>query len=191
MSSIGGIIQDGTGKGYFAQVDSSNRLRVRNVGETTYDDASMTGESFNVNTQFVSVTVGTEFPLFYFKNNEASDVVVVAWFIGIGVAGGSPTENALMRVYGNPSSVTGGTNVTVTNRRIGDARIFAFDAKSSPTWTPAGTPVLYQTQTASSRVFGTVNLTLPRNASLIVTCQLNGAQTANIYTGFTGYVAGE
>jgi hypothetical protein len=184
------LIQDGTGKGYFAQVDDTNRLRVRSVGETSYDDASLQGTSFNLNTQFVSVGVGTEFPLLYLKNNEATDAVIVAWFIGIGIAGGSPTENALLRVYGNPSGVSGGASVGVVNRRIGDARIFAFDALSSPTWTPSGTPVLYQTQTPSTRVFGLVNLTVPRNASLIVTCQLNGAQTANVYTGFSGYVTG-
>lgn len=189
--SYSNLIQDGTGKGYLAKVDAENRLRVRAVTESEYDDAATGGESWNVNTQNISVTVGTEFPLFYFKSSEVNDVVVVAWFIGIGVAGGTPTENALLRVYGNPSSVTGGTDVTVLNRRIGSGRIFDFTAKSSPTWTPTGTPVLYQTQTASSRVFGNVNLVLPRGSSLIATVQLNGAQTANVYTGFTGYVAAD
>lgn len=184
------LIQDGTGRGYLAQVDDTNRLQVRAVQETTYDDSAASGESFNVNTEFVNVTVGTEFPLFYFKNTEPRNVVLVGWFVGIGLQGGTPTESPLLRVYGNPSSVSGGTDVVVTNRRIGSGRVFSFTAKKAPTWTPSGTPTLYQTQAPNSRVFGTVNLVVPPNGSVIVTCQLNGAQTANIYTGFTGYVAG-
>ena len=188
------FIQDGKGRGYLTEVTSENKLAVQGIVDTTYDNASQTGESFNVNTEFVSITVGTETPLFYFKNLEAEDVVVVGWFIGIGVAGGTPTENALLRVYANPTSVSGGVSITTVNRTIGSGRSFDFTTLKQSGGTPLtatlpSVPVLYQTQTASSRVFGNVYLTVPRNNSLIVTCQLNGAQTANIYTGFTGYVA--
>lgn len=189
------IITDGTGKGFLAKVDGQNRLLTRSTADTRYDEASISGESFNVNTEFVSITVGTETPLLYFKNNEPDDIVVVGWFIGIGIAGGSPTEHALMRVYGGANTVSGGVDVPVTNRRIGAGRAFDFVAKRQDSGTPLSvtlpsTPVLYQTQTAASRVFGTVYLTVPRSQTLTVTCQLNGYQTANIYTGFTGYVAG-
>lgn len=188
-------IQDGTGKGYLAEVTEHNQLSIAGIADTSYDAASQTGESFNINTEFVSITVGTETPLFYFKNNESNPAVIVGWFIGIGLAGGTATENALLRVYANPTSVSGGLDVTTVNRTIGSGRTFTFDGKKqsggSPlTATLPSVPVLYQTQTASSRVFGNVYLTVPKGNSLIVTCQLNGAQTANIYTGFTGFVAG-
>lgn len=188
------IITDGTGKGFLAKVDDQNRLLTRSTADTRYDEASVSGESFNLNTEFVSITVGTETPLLYFKNNEPNDVIVVGWFIGIGIAGGTPTEHALMRVYGGANTVSGGVDIPVTNRRIGSGRAFDFTAKRQDSGTPLSvtlpsTPVLYQTQTAASRVFGTVYLTVPRSQTLTVTCQLNGYQTANIYTGFTGYVA--
>jgi hypothetical protein len=187
------FIQDGKGRGYLTEVTSDNRLAVQGINDTSYQEASQTGLGFNVNTEFVSITVGTETPLFYFKNLETSDVVIAAWFIGIGVAGGSPTENALLRVYPNPTSVSGGVETIVVNRTIGSGKSFNFTTLKQSSGTPLTatlptTPTLFQTQTASTRVFGEVYITVPRNNALIVTCQLNGAQTANIYTGFSGYL---
>lgn len=187
------FIQDGTGKGYLAQVSSANRLLTETINETSFISRGRAGAGFNVNTEFVSITVGTETPLFYLKNNESSDVVLVAWFIGTGIAGGTPTEHGLVRVYTNPTGVSGGLTVPVTNRRVGDGRTFSFDAKKQSAGTPLlatlpTTPVLYQTQTPQSRVFGEVYVTLPRAQSVVVTYQANGGQTINIYTGFSGYV---
>lgn len=188
------FIQDGKGKGFLAEVSSDNRLSVNAIQDSSYQKASQSGLGFNINTEFVSITVGTETPLFYFKNLEESDAIIAAWFIGIGVAGGSPTENALLRVYANPTSVSGGATVTPVNRTVGSGRSFNFTTLKQSGGSPLSAtlptvPILYQTQTASSRVFGEVYLTVPRNNSLIVTVQLNGAQTANIYTGFSGYLA--
>lgn len=191
--SIGGFIQDGTGKGFLAQVNSGNQLSVRALTETEFVDQSEKGESFNVNTGFVQILVGTETPLLYFSTAEANNVALVAWFIGLGLQGGVPTENALLRVYANPTGVSGGVAITPQNRRIGSPRSFAFtalrqDAGSPLLATPPASPLLFQTQTPSSRVFGEVNLTLPRLQSVLVTIQPNGAQPINCYTGFSGYV---
>lgn len=191
--SIGGFIQDGTGKGYLAKVNAENQLTVRALSETEFLDQSEKGESFNLNTGFVQITVGTETPLLYFKTNETNNVALVAWFIGLGLQGAVPTENALLRIYANPTAVSGGVAVLPQNRRIGSPRSFDFtalrqDAGTPLLATPPSTPVLFQTQTPSSRVFGEVNLTLPRAQSVLVTLQANGAQPINCYTGFSGYV---
>lgn len=188
------FIQDGKGKGYLAEVRSDNRLSVNAIQDSSYQQAAQSGLGFNINTEFVPITVGTETPLFYYKNLEEADAVIAAWFIGIGVAGGSPTENALMRVYTNPTSVSGGVSVTPVNRTVGSGRSFNFTTLKQNAGTPLtatlpSVPILYQTQTASTRVFGEVYITVPRNNALIVTVQFNGIQTANIYTGFSGYLA--
>jgi hypothetical protein len=187
------FIQDGKGRGFLASVDNNNRLVTSAVNQTTFEEASAKGLGFNLNTEFVSITVGTQTPLFYFKNNEPYDVLISAWFIGLGVAGGSPTENALLKVWANPTAVSGGVSVTPQNRRVGEGRSFAFDAKKQDSGTPLlatppSSPLLFQTQTASTRVFSEVDLTLPRGQSLLVTLTANGAQTINAYTGFSGYV---
>lgn len=188
------FILDGKGRGYQAEVDTDNRLRISGIQETTYDFAGIQGKSFNINTEFVSVTSSAETNLLYVQNNEATDIVIVGWFIGTGLASGSATEVGLVRVYPNPTGVSGGASAEVVNRKIGDGRIFNItatkqDSGSPLLATPPSTPVLYQTQTASSRVFGNVYLTLPRSQALLVTYEPNGVEPINIYTGFTGFIS--
>ena len=183
------FIQDGTGKGYRAKVDADNRLRVFNVGATLYERQASRGAAFNINTELLSINSTAETALLYVTSQEEVDVEIVGWFIGtdFGTVG---ANQGLMRVYQSPTGVTGGTTVPVVNRRAGDPTVFDLTALHTPTWTPSGTPVLYQTHSLPQRVFGTVNLFLPRGAGLIVTCEFSTATTPfSIYTGFTGYIA--
>lgn len=191
------LIQDGTGKGFFAQVDDSNKLSVRGVVETTYDERGKIGEAFNVNTELVpfASTGTTETPLLYFKNNELADIELLNFFIAVGLSSaGVFSENPLFRVYGNPTGVTGGVAISPTNRRVGSPRAFGVtaqrqDAGTPLVWTPAGTPLLYQTLTQSNRSFGAVNLHLGPSASVIVTFTSNlAASTVSAYAGFAGFV---
>ena len=192
MSSI---IEDGTGQGFFAKVDSDNRLRTSAVSEDGLVNGSELGNAFNVNTEFIPLSGSGEQPILYFKNNGSKDVVISNWFIGIGFAGGSGSEAMILRAYTNPTGgtlITSGTDVVPVNRRIGDGKVFRYDVKkgdgSTSTLTGYGaTPVLYQTQGPNSRVFGTINLTLPQGSSLGITVDMNGYEPANIYTGFIGY----
>ncbi len=62
-------IEDGTGKGFSAGVDSENRLLVRTINETEFDHATRKGNAYNINTLFFSVTDSVERPLLYVKNN--------------------------------------------------------------------------------------------------------------------------
>jgi hypothetical protein len=182
------FIKDGTGKGYLAGVDSMNRLETYATTEALFDNRARAGEAFNINTELLSISSTAETPLLYVKNNQQSDIVLVGWFIGtdLGTVGASL---GLMRVYGNPIGLSGGSALSALNRRIGDPKVFAIDALSQPTWTPSGTPVLYQTQSLGSRVFGTVNIFVARAQSVVVTCEFATATTPfEIYTGFTGYV---
>ena len=193
------LIQDGTGRGYLARVDNTNRLAVRGVIETTYDNLGKMGAAFNVNTQLVPfVSTGTtETPLLYLRNLEPSDIELVNVFFAIGLSAGVFSENPLFRAYSNPVSVAGGVAVTPTNRLIGDPRTFALtvqrqDAGTPLTWTPAGTPILYQTLIQSNRSVGAVNLHLPSSASVIITLTTNlAASTVSAYAGFAGFIDAE
>ena len=183
------FLQDGTGKGFRAKVDNGNRLRVFSIGATLYERQAEEGKAFNINTELLSISSTAETPLLYVTSDEPTDIEIVGWFIGtdFGTVG---ANQGLMRVYQSPTGVTGGTTVPVVNRRAGDPTVFDLTALHTPTWTPSGTPVLYQTHSLPQRVFGTVNLFLPRGAGLIVTCEFSTATTPfSIYTGFTGYIA--
>lgn len=188
------VIQDGTGRGFFLKIDDENRAFVRAVSDNTIIHESGQGNAWNINTQNISVTTSGESALLYFKNNSSLDAVIASVFIGIGTAGGTPTDNALIRCYTNPTGGTllsGGGAVTVVNRRIGSGRTFNYTVLSGSAGSTitgqASTPVLYQTQTASSRVAGDVNLTVPKGQSIALTVDLKGAQTANVYFGLAGY----
>ena len=193
------LIQDGTGRGYLARVDDTNRLAVRGVVETTYDNLGKLGAAFNVNTQLVPfVSTGTtEVPLLYLRNLEPSDIELVNVFFAIGLSAGVFSENPLFRAYAQPVGVAGGVAVIPTNRLIGDPRTFALtvlrqDAGTPLTWTPAGTPILYQTLTQSNRSVGAVNLHLPSSASVIITLTTNlAASTVSAYAGFAGFIDAE
>lgn len=193
------LIQDGTGRGYLARVDETNRLSVRGVVETTYDNVGKVGEAFNINTQLVpfASTGTTETPLLYVQNLEVSDVELVNLFIAVGLSAGVFSENPLFRAYASPVGVAGGVSVPATNRRIGDPRTFNLNARRQDagtplTWTPAGTPLLYQTLTQSNRSVGAVNLHLPPSGSVIVTLTTNlAASTVSAYAGFAGFLDAE
>lgn len=187
------VIQDGTGTGYFARVDNENRLDVRAVSDSTIIHESGQGNAWNINTQNVSVSSAGENALLYFKNNSSLDAVVTSLFIGIGTGTGTATDNALIRAYANPTGgtlISGGGAVTVVNRRIGSGRTFNYTVLSGSSGSTitgqAATPVLYQTQTASSRVAGDVNLTLPKGQAIALTVDLKGI-SANVYFAMAGY----
>ena len=195
---MGFEIKDGTGTGNLARVDKENRLSVRSIQETELERSVLDGRAFNINTEFLPVSSSGENALLYVKNNENEKLIVAAWFIGTGIAGGTNTEAPLIRTYYNP---TGGTliasasAVTPVNRNAGSSQVLLADCyKGGDGFTITGqdTPVvLYQTQGANSRSFGNVFLTLPKGSSLAVTYEPNGAEPINIYTGFQVYVESE
>lgn len=190
------IIQDGSGNGFSAKVDSSNRLLVKGVTRTEFENSTFEGNAYNINTFNINVTVGTETALLYLKNNDNRAMVIAAWFIGTGIQGASPTSLPLFQVYSNPTGGTllsGGTPVAAINRLVGsanelDADILAGDGSSSTATGYDPVPILYQTQGTSQRAFGNVYITLQRGASLVVTATMNGAQNIDVYTGFQVYL---
>ena len=53
---MGFEITDGGGKGYSAEVDSENRLRVFSIAEPEVFNASSLGNSYNFNTGVINLT---------------------------------------------------------------------------------------------------------------------------------------
>jgi len=196
--SFSNLIQDGTGQGYLAQVDNRNRVRTRAVTESEFDQATLEGEAFNINTLLQTMGAGNS-ALFRLTNNESRSIVLVGWFIGTdGIT--TSADNPLVAVYGEVTGFSGAeTAVPVVNRQVGSARAFSITA-ARPTTYPqtlvgaAAAPVLYQTQGATARTFGNVFITVPSGASVGIELSTTGAGTISggkIYTGFTGYVAEE
>jgi hypothetical protein len=185
-------IEDGTGTGNRAKVEE-NRLYTNALTLGNFENAVLTGNAYNVNTELLTITSDTEHALLYLKNNEDHDIVIESWFIGTD-AGTNGANLGIMRAYFDPTGgtiISGGTTTTPVNRKGGDSKSAEVDALVGGqgfTATGVGTAVLYQTQTVSSRVFGNVKLALEPGKSIVITYDPNGAQTIGIYTGFQFYV---
>ncbi len=189
-------IQDGTGTKLKAKINEENRLLTQTISETEFDHATGQGDSYNINTEFLTITGNTEIPLLYIRNNNDRDLVLSAWFIGTDADSGTATRLSLMRVYKNPTSgtlISSGTDITPVNRNFGSSNEFGGIAKKGGDgFTVSGfesTPILYQTQGTKQRNFGTVQLVLAKGSSVVVTYQQYGLTQNDIYTGFQVYLS--
>lgn len=192
------IIEDGTGSGKKAKVNADNKVEVSAITLSEYEEAALDGRAFNINTEIIALTGTGESAVLYVKNNEAQPISIQGFFIGVGTLSGTSSESILVQAFTNPSGgtiVDNASAITIANRDLGSTKTFSIDAyKGVDGDTLTGqdtTPILYQFQGGSSRVFGTVNLVLPRGASIGVTIDLNTTGGANIYAGFTGFVRKE
>jgi len=99
-------IQDGTGKGFLAKVDSANRLYSNSVTREEVDLAVFLGNGYNINTGLVTITnAAVDNAIFYLKNDGADDVVIFEILIILGTSTGGVGDGTL-KVFRNP---TGGT----------------------------------------------------------------------------------
>lgn len=101
-------LEDGTGSGQRVKVDDTNRLHVHSVGETVTQNASIQGDSYNINTGNISLTSSSKSTCLYFKNVSAEPVHIetVGYLLGNSIGG---TGDLLLGVEkGN----TGGSIVT-------------------------------------------------------------------------------
>jgi hypothetical protein len=202
-------IKDGTGNGFTAKVDSTNRLTTFSTTLSEYDYVTARGRAFNVNTQDVTPASSSQTPVFYLKNESVNNIVIEAWFFGVGgpqtgaAAAGTPS---VIAVYPSPNDVTGGVEVPIINRSAKNPYAFNLIARkhdagspllvngtSTPSSVDLGNPVLWQYQGngVGSRAFGVVHLHLPAGQWVVVTLELTGTLIAPVYTGFTGYVEEE
>ena len=196
--SFSNLIQDGTGSGSLARVDSRNRLRTRTINESEFDQATLEGEAFNINTLLQTMSSGNT-ALLRLTNNESRAIVLVGWFIGTDSIT-TTSDSPLVAVYSGVTGFSGAeTTVPIVNRSIGSARTFNITVTRPSTYPQtlvgaASDPVLYQTQGATARTFGNVFITVPAGASVGIELSTTGAGTISggkIYTGFTGYVVEE
>jgi hypothetical protein len=120
-------IEDGTGKGgYGVKVDSSSRLYTNSVNRPHNDDASLSGDSFNINTGIVSLTSANKSAVFYLENTGTKPIVLTALFYLIGNSTGG-SGDMLITVIRNPTAGTIISNGVVAemagvNRNFGSSK---------------------------------------------------------------------
>ena len=107
-------IQDATGNGFEAGVDSTNRLLVEAVNLVVREEAVLLGASFELGT-LQTLTVDTELGLIYVKNNGDRTLIIDRFeFSGTASTGGAGST-MLLTLY-KDATLTNGTASAAVNR---------------------------------------------------------------------------
>lgn len=165
------IIEDGRGAGYKSRVDSDNRLHVRSVSEQENVHVIEKGDAYNINTG--NITFSAAGTLLYIKNNENQALFIEALAIGLGTATVSDTpEITITRGPTGGDLISDATAVSMNvNRDFGSFKTLDADiykGKSGGTLTGGASAALFY-QTANSRLYATVQMILPKGASIAFT----------------------
>ena len=129
-------VQDGTGKGYLAKVDSDNRLYTKAIVSTEQEHESANGLAYNINTGIITLTNATKTPVLYLKNNEEFDLIIdtVLYMTGASTGG---SGNVLVEIVRNPTAgtiVSGASDVEMNvNRNFGSTRSLSANAYKGAT----------------------------------------------------------
>lgn len=118
------FIQDGTGSGYRAKVNSSNHLHTRAISESGGTDAALKGDLYNINTETIALTSDGASSLLYMKNTDTVPWVVNRVFYNAGPSTGG-SGDFLAEVIANPSTgtlVSAGTATTPHNLNFGSSK---------------------------------------------------------------------
>jgi hypothetical protein len=129
---MGFNIEDGTGQGYLAKVDSLNRIRTFSIIEPDVDAASELGNSYNFNTGIINLTSANKSAVFYVKNNGDNQLVVPTLFYLLGNSTGG-SGDVLITVLRNPTAgtiISGASDMEMNgvNRNFGSSKGLTVDA---------------------------------------------------------------
>lgn len=120
-------LEDGTGSGNEAKIDSNKRLHTQSVTESEAVHSTEIGESYNVVSGTVSLSAaGT---LLYIKNNELQEIVVEKIIIHTGAA--SISDSCEITLIRNPTAgdlISDATAVSINqNRNYGSSNSLDVD----------------------------------------------------------------
>jgi hypothetical protein len=123
-------IEDGTGTGRRAKVDSNNRIETSGLAETVSNDAAIQGSAYNVNTGTLALTSGSKSAVVYLKNTGTNNIVIPKLFYLFGANTGGSGEH-LVQVERNPTGgtiVTGASTQTPVNRNFSSQNTLTADS---------------------------------------------------------------
>lgn len=166
-------IRDGTGDGYLAKVDSTNRLRSRAVESSEEHAANLLGNAYNLNTGSITLTSAADTPVAYLKNNETTNLIVTAMAVGVNHStGGSATDMAFITVVRNPTAGTTISNANAgainSNRNYSSSNTLTADwykGATGETMTDGDDHILFY-HSDGNRLFATIEEVLPQGATL-------------------------
>jgi hypothetical protein len=189
MSSV---IKDGAGTGSSLKVDSFNRAHTQSVNISENLNATLEGNSYNINTGLITIT--GDATLIYLKNNEDTDLVIEALALG-SFEGITHSDDPYITLVRNPTGgdlILDGTAVSINqNRNFGSSNTLTADAykgKVGGTLTGGNDIAIFQA-TPGGRSFYAINFTVPKGSSVGVKLTANASSgSASWYAAIICYL---
>lgn len=162
-------IDDGTGKGFQAGVDSTNRLLVEAVQLDVREEAVLEGSSFEIGSS-ATLTVASELAFVYVKNNGDRTLIIDRFeFSGTASTGGA--GNTMLLTLYNGSTMTNGTASAAINANFSSALQLDADIETgngSTSTVSGGTPfgasyIVFEGQAVFNGPWA-----IPRGASFVI-----------------------
>lgn len=191
-------IQDGTGSGKRVKVDPNNQLHTTSITRSNTQDATIKGNSYNINTGDIGLTSTTESAVLYFKSDESpvnGETAFVVDAIAIGIDSlGTTSGMAKITILKNPTAGTIVTNAVAVdmneNRNFGSSEnldSLVYKGVEGDTFTN-GTDIAQFYQSAGSRGFYTLDFDLPKGSSIGVKIDTQTSSgTTNVYAAIIGH----
>lgn len=126
-------IQDGTGGGDWAGVDSTNHLLTVGHSDTLEQRAIEGGQAWSINTGTIELTnAATENAMLYLKNtSQSSNIICKVWIWLFGHSTGASTDWEMQTLYGSAmtGTIISDANAPreITNKFIGSAKLLDAD----------------------------------------------------------------
>jgi hypothetical protein len=117
------IIKDGVGKGFYAKVDSTNRLHTDSSQLPRSAVAAFNGDAYNINTGTINLTGTSDSGLLYVKNTGDNSIVIETFIYLLGNTDGS--GDTQVQIIRNPTTgtlITGGTAFSAVNRNFNTSK---------------------------------------------------------------------
>lgn len=118
-------IIDGTGSGKSVKINARNRIEIEGVVVPSSQDAAGDGLLFLLGTDKINLTSSNESAVFYVKNSGDETLEIVKFtFCGTAMTGASAGDMYTVRIYKNPTGITGTTSVANSvNTNFGSSNV--------------------------------------------------------------------
>lgn len=185
-------LEDSTGTGNGAKVDSKNRLHVKSVSTTEPQEQTKQGNSFDIDSALIALTSANPSGVFFIKNNEDVDFVLETLFFNFGPSTGGAGV-LLIEVLRNPTVgtlISGGTDIEKRNRNFGSSSTLNADAKGgAEADTVTNGDRFFDILESPSKQFPIpVDITIPKGSSIAVRITPQTGNTAmNVIVGGRGF----
>lgn len=191
------IIKDGTGTGNQLRVDGNNRLHNFSISLSENQEATFSGDNYNLNSGEIELTSADESGVLYLKNTSAVDLVVDRLAVStMATTGGTANERVKMRLYRNPTAGTLISNAVEapiqTNKNFGSneaINALVYKGAEGSTVTDGELAYIIYASNGGSAIVS-VDLVLPRGTSMAITLEpTTGNTSQTVYFATSAHYA--